>query len=78
MNLTAEREFKEFKKEVRALLASDPRYDELFQRMTRNESTQMRFSAQCWTAWLDGRLQWYLDDLIANTDEEYYDEAAVR
>ena len=78
MNLTAEREFKQFKKEVRSLLASDPRYDRLFQKMTANESTEMRFSAQCWSAWLDGRLQWYLDDLIANTDEEYADDSSPR
>ena len=78
MSVKAEQEFKEFKKEVRRIISSDPAYDRLFQRMTRNESMQMRFSARCWSAWLDGRLKWYLDDLIENTDEESYDEAAMR
>lgn len=78
MSVKAEQEFKQFKKEVRRIIASDPAYDRLFQRMTANESTQMRFSAKCWAAWLDGRLQWYLDELIENTDEEYADEDMQR
>lgn len=78
MSVKAEQEFKEFKKEVRRIIASDPAYDRLFQRMTNDEFTRTRFSAKCWTYWLDGRLQWYLDDLIENTDEEYADDSSPR
>jgi len=60
---------KAFEKDVRKILRSDKRYEELWKKQCSDPVRQFSFAQNCINHWADGNLEWYLNDLMENSDD---------